>query len=438
MKIPKKFDHLEMNESFEKAIESVFYDHKNVLIMGNAGSGKSTFLSIARALSEENRVNAVFLAPTGIAAINVEGQTLHSFFKLPLSWIEPEYVYLKPEVSDLINETDIIFIDEISMTSAHNITIIDSLCKRATEVYHKPFGGKQLVLVGDLYQLPPVISRDTQELSLYQAKYGDNPYFFGSSLFTLFGDEFTKIQFSKIYRQEEGNFTDILNRIRVGKQTDEDLAVINSRLIPYEKSDKDAIYVSPFNKVVDRINHDQLAKIPSDALLIPAYVSGNINFKNHLVPKDLVLKENCKVMILVNNFEKGYQNGSIGTFIKAINRDTLLIELNGREVTIERYEFKEYVYEIVDGTLKKKQKGCINQFPLKLSYALTAHKSQGQTFKKSYIDLGQIYNDHMVYLMLSRAVSLESLGLKRKLTHKDITISDHVNKFMETFEYSTK
>lgn len=436
MKIPSRFDYLDMNEAFSKAIESVFYDKKNTLIMGNAGSGKSEFLKLSRAICEENRINAVFLAPTGIAAINVEGQTLHSFFKLPLSWVEPEYVGLKQEVADLINETDILFIDEISMVQALHIEIIDSLCRRATEVYHKPFGGKQIVMVGDLYQLPPVISRDTQELALYQAKYGDNPYFFGSSLFTLFGDEFTKIQFSKIYRQKESDFVDILNRIRIGKQTEGDLAIINSRVIPYEESDKEAIYVSPFNKTVDRINHEQLTKIASEALLIPAQVTGYVNFKNHLVPKDLILKENCKVMTLVNNFDKGYQNGSIGTFIKVIDMNTLLIDIDGRKITIERYEFKEYVYEVVDGALKKKQKGCIKQFPLKLSYALTAHKSQGQTFKKSYIDLGRIFNDHMVYLMLSRAVSLDSLGLKRKLTHKDIMISEHVNKFMETFEYS--
>ncbi len=438
MKIPSNFDFLDMNPSFEKAIDSVFYAKKNTLIMGNAGSGKSTFFSLCKAIDEENRTSSAFLAFTGVSAVLIDGQTIHSFFKLPLNPMNPEEVYLNDEVSEKIRSIKRLYLDECSFIRADIIDIIDSLCKRALEVYHRPFGGLQVVLSGDIMQLKTFVSASDQVSPIFQTRYYDGIQFFNSSLFKMESDYFTKIEFSKIYRQKALNDTDVLNRIRIGEQTQEDLNYINRRVMSleeFEQVESSFITLTPYNKTVQSINARKLSEMKNEEMLMPAEISGQVNFKNHRVERDLYLKEGCKIMTLINNFDAGYQNGSIGTFVRVVDKDTLLIRINNRSVNINRYDFNESVYEIEKGTLTQRIKGTIRQFPIMLAFASSIHKSQGSTYNSLYLELSKnpLFGQHMCYVALSRVKDLNKLGLSRPLTNKDIKVCKKSIEFLEGF-----
>lgn len=432
--IPEEFSYLEINEQIGKVLETVYEDKKNCLILGKAGSGKSNTLNLIKAIDKRDGISSLFLAPTGIASVNIEGATIHSVFKLGIHPKKPNHYNLHPDTRAILQNTERIVIDEISMTRADIFDAMDLLCRDAKES-DDYFGGMQVVCCGDLYQLPPILGKSSDEISFYTEDYGDNPYFFASPTFKENVGSFVKVILHKIYRQDSIEYKNTLNRIREGTQTEDDLNMINSRVVShirYKEKHPNSIYVAPYNNIVDNINKKELRRIESPLIAFNAHVIGYIDPKNFVVSEHIEVKENSKVMLLVNDPSGAYQNGTIGIFKKVINPDTILVDIGGNNVHINRYEFKEYKYEAKHGKLQKVLKGSFKQFPITSAYAFTGHKSQGRTFEEGYVDFStNVFAEHLVYVMLSRFRDLDKIGLKRKLKHNDIKINPYVKEFME-------
>lgn len=433
LEIPEYFSYLEINEDYEEAIDQIYLKNKNVIILGKAGTGKSQFIHLMKSLDEQNNIQSIFVAPTGIAAVNIQGQTIHSLFKLGIDIVDPEDVYLHDEVEEIIKNCDRIIIDEISMLRADLFDIIDNLCKKALD-NNNPFGGLQVVCIGDMFQIPPIISDNKVESDLYTNMYGENPFFFASKVYEVDKNAFTKILFEKIYRQNDFSYKKILNKIREGKQNNSDLITINSKRMTYRKFKRefpDGVYIAPFNKIVNEVNMEELKKLPGEKLHFSAFISGKINPKSFIVPIDIYVKPGAKIMMLTNDKSKRFQNGTMAYFEEVVSHDRIKINIDGCSHTIERYKFVDYEYKVRKGKIVKEEKGSFQQYPIKLAFAITAHKSQGCTFTEGYIDFSwKIFSEHMVYVMLSRFSDFERIGLKRNLKHEDIMISDYVKEFM--------
>jgi ATP-dependent DNA helicase PIF1 len=438
IEIPEAFSNIEINEEYEKALQCIYKENKNLIILGNSGSGKSRFIELMQAIDEQNNSNSIYIAPTGVSAVNINGATIHSTFKLGIDLKDPEDVYLHTEVKDLILTISRIVIDEISMVRSDILDTIDILCKRAKDVDNVPFGGIQVVCIGDLYQLPPIIGSSKEEKEFYNSLYGDNPYFFSSNVFKLNKSSFSLVEFSKIYRQKDEQYKTILNKIRINEQDDSDLQEINNRRMSYRKFKREfnnGVYIAPYNKIVDEINKEELDKISFSEIKFVARISGKINPKNFLIPIELVVKRGAKIMMLLNSPDKEYQNGTMAVFEKQINKDCVQININGKYKIIQRFKFSEYKYKMVNGKLIKEEIGSFSQYPFKLAFAISSHKSQGSTFSEGYVDFGyKIFAEHQVYVMLSRFTDLNTIGLKRNLNHEDIFISDKVKDFIENYK----
>lgn len=434
IQIPRAFSHLEINDEIARTLDVIYKEHKNCLLLGKAGTGKSVTLNLIKALDEREGINSIFLAPTGIAAVNIEGATIHATFKLGIHPKKPHHYNLHPDTLNLLRAIDRIVIDEISMVRADIFDAMDLLCRDARE-NDDYFGGVQLVCVGDCYQLPPIIGKSKEEKQFYTDQYGANPYFFASPTYQENAHSFEKIVYNKIYRQNDGNYKDILNRIREGVQTDKDLDTINdcmTSLTRHKVANPDSIYLAPFNNIVESVNNSELNKLKTETINFNARVNGFINPKNFIVSQNIRVKAGASIMTLINDPSGQYQNGTTGIFRRVINDETILIEIDGEEVYMSKYDFQEYKYEAVDGVLKKRLKGSFRQFPFKLAYASTFHKGQGQTFESGYVDFaGSLFDYHMAYVALSRFTDMDKLGLKRKLHHSDITVSPFVKEFME-------
>lgn len=432
MQVPKAFDHLEINENLQRALDSIFDTKENTIIIGNAGTGKSEIVKIISYLSHND---TIFLSPTGIAAVNIGGQTIHSFFKFPPSLIRESDIELNEKTALILNSIKRIVIDEITMVRTDLFDAIDSALKFYRGC-NDSFGGLQMVIVGDLYQLPPVIKKKSDEYSYIQDVWGGE-YFFNSYAFR--STEWSKIELTKVYRQKDPMFTEVLNRIRKGNQTQKDLDVLNERIVPFGKftddqKEVDFVYLTAFNKIAEKENDKRLNMLPGKLETIHAFYDQTVNPKNFMPPEILRIKEGAKVMLL-NNTED-WKNGDIG-FIISINRTYIKVQLPNRTVTVEPVKFDEYEYDY-DKTAKsitKKIKGSFIQYPMKLAYAITIHKSQGQTFEGGYINTSGKFNfiDHIFYVAISRFRDLDKIGISHKIENHHISINEKVNEFMSQF-----
>lgn len=441
MILPEKYNYLDINPDFEKALNLITTTNKNLFITGPAGSGKSTLLKIIM----DDAVlagNKVLLASTGVASMNAsseefKGSTIHSFLKLPpLTAYSRGSIDLNDKVKAVASKVDIVIIDEVSMMNASLFDIIEYLFK-----IYKDGESPRYFLFGDPFQLPPVMDKkETNVMRYFNDIYDGNVFFFNSYAFKDLGIE--TIHLNKIYRQKEGSFQNILNRLRQGIYNPEDLKILNDRVLSETdfimESEDDYIYLASTNKVVTFMNENKLAFENGLERSYHAHIEGNFDpQKKKMIDQVVTLREGCQVLVTANSGPESpstYYNGLLGT-VQSLYSDSAIIRVKGGILTVckNKWNSYDYTYDEVQKAIVHKISGSMSQLALKLAYALTIHKSQGLTLDRAYIDLGwEAFSDGLTYVALSRLRDITGLGLKRKLKPEDIKVSREVIKFFET------
>ena len=421
------------NNELKTAWEFVEMTGRSVFLTGKAGTGKTTFL---REVVENSSKRVVVVAPTGIAAINAGGVTIHSFFQLPLhpfipgSKIESKFAFSK-EKRSIIKTIDILVIDEISMVRSDLLDAVDSVLRRFRD-RTKPFGGVQLLMIGDLQQLTPVVTDEEADLL---RQYYPTPYFFGSR--ALAKIDYVTIELKEVYRQQDEDFIRILNDVRKGFPSMETINTLNSRYIPDFQSDQDEGYIRlvTHNNMANSYNEQQLEQIDEPLHCFDAQISGT--FPEYSYPTDvrLELKTGAQVMFVKNDpsAEKRYYNGKIGHVAEILD-DVILVQCPGEEeaVAVEQLEWENSRYIINEHTqeMETEVQGVFRQYPLRLAWAITIHKSQGLTFDKAVIDAASSFASGQVYVALSRCRTLDGMVLASPLRQNsvmtDIRVEDYI------------
>jgi len=427
---------IELNDEFLHALRLLEESNRHVFITGRAGTGKSTLLQYFR---ENTRKRVVVLAPTGIAAINVGGQTIHSFFNFKPEVTPDTVSRIKPKEAKIYKHIDTIIIDEVSMVRADLLDCVDVFLQRNGKKKGIPFGGIQMVFIGDLYQLPPVVRSKERELfrTLYKS-----PYFFDSHSFQNIKPEFVELQ--KVYRQRDESFIDLLNSIRNNTVRDDDLVRLNTRVMPDFKPSGDDFYIhlTTTNSLADNINMERLAGIKGREYKFEGCIDGDFPEKDLPTNPVLTLKKGAQVMLLNNDSHGRWVNGSIGRiagFVKDEKHDIILVQLVDGEivdVTPFRWDIFEYVYDDKTKRLSSRTTGSFTQYPIRLSWAVTIHKSQGKTFDNVIIDVGGGTFAHgQVYVALSRCRSFDGIILRRPLKKGHILMDWRVVDFITRYQY---
>ena len=423
---------LELNGDFQYVLDTLEKTLNSMFITGRAGTGKSTLLQLFR---NTTRKKTVVLAPTGVAALNVKGQTIHSFFGFPPRPLARDEIK-KRRNRKLYKNLELLIIDEISMVRADMLDNIDYFL-RINRENPQPFGGVQMVFFGDLFQLPPVVSSEAEH-QLFQTVY-ESPYFFSSWVFKE-GYIMEMIELRKVYRQENRHFLRLLDAIRLNQLDYEDLEDLNERYIPSFKANGSYVTLSARNARVNSINKQELDRIPLPARTYIAKVTGQ--FPEHLFPTAgvLQLKLGAQVMMVKNDPQKRFVNGTIGRVIDLAN-DKITVEVDEqsriRRIEVEQMDWEIVRFKLKDGDasqIETETIGTFCQFPLKPAWAITIHKSQGQTFEKVIIDLGRGAFEHgQTYVALSRCRTLEGIVLSQAIRPRDILVDERVVQFYETF-----
>jgi len=409
---------------------------ENVFLTGNAGTGKSTLLDHFRNTTKKN---IAVVAPTGVAAVNVKGETIHSFFHFPpnVDHERAKHEGKNTKKASLYKALDTLVIDEVSMVRADLLDSINAFLQTVRKS-KQPFGGVQVVMVGDLHQLPPVVTRDEQEAlkSLYSS-----PYFFSSNVFQSLTDGLYKqikyFELSTIYRQTERNFIEILNRVRNKQTTQEDLNRLNQCKTEGEEFLDGFIYLTAMNEQADRINQYKLNEIEGQSIFFKGTTTGNFSEKQFPAADQLEMKTGARVMLLNNDPDGRWINGTLGTLFQ-IRSDHVLVKLdNGELETVEPVTWMAYKTRLNPETmtLESNEVGSFRQMPLRLAWAITIHKSQGKTFDKVAIDLGRGAFAHgQTYVALSRCTSLNGLRLVRPIEQSSIIMDDRVITFLKNIK----
>jgi ATP-dependent exoDNAse (exonuclease V) alpha subunit len=407
-----------LNEQQLEVIDVLENTNNNVYLTGKAGTGKSTVIT-SWLKSTEKKV--LITAPTGVAALNIGGTTLHNALGIhsSVTFENLENLKITGKRARTIQKIDVLLIDEISMVRADLLDIVDRVL-RIYRFNEKPFGGLQVVFVGDLFQLPPVLT-DLDKGSFY--KVYSTEYFFSSHVFSDHMTTFKCLNLDTIFRQTDQTFLYILNNVRKGKATQYHADLLNKCVNPvYEQTLKDfTITLTSTNKEASAINEDFLSKLyQQEEIKFFADIYGNIPSNMYPTDEVLTLKIGAQVMILVNDKNGEYVNGTIGEIVDIVEDENLIIveKEDGKRVGIGRYAWEhfEMSYDESSQTLKNKSVGGYSQYPLKLSWAITVHKSQGKTFDKAIIDTNNFFAPGQIYVALSRCSSLEGLILKNPLT----------------------
>ena len=422
---------LELNADFQYGLDQIEKEGKNLFVTGRAGTGKSTLLQLFR---RTTRKKTVVLAPTGVAALNVGGQTIHSFFGFPPHFLNAKDIK-KRRNRRLYKNIEVLIIDEISMVRADMLDNIDLFLRINREDPH-PFGGVQVVFFGDLFQLPPVVSSDV-ESQLFQHFY-DSPYFFSARVFQE-NFPMEMLELRKVYRQDNRHFLRLLDAIRLNQADFDDLEDINERYLPDFQSEGGYITLSARNATVNSINRRELDRIPLPAEVFLASVTGSFNPKQFPTEAALNLKLSAQVMFVKNDPKKEFVNGTIGKIVR-FEEDKIIVRVarseNGyREIEVEKmdWEILKYVQSKDDpNKIETETVGTFQQYPLKLAWAITIHKSQGKTFDKVIIDLGKGAFEHgQTYVALSRCRTLEGVVLKQPLRQRDILTDEKIVDFYQ-------
>ncbi len=426
-------DALEWNNGFQDVQACIQEGRRCVFVTGKAGTGKSTLL---QHLKQRVISKAVVLAPTGVAAVHVGGQTIHSFFRFPPQVLFPEAV-AKQGGGAMYRKLSTLIIDEVSMVRADIIDAMDIFLRSHGPEPGLPFGGVQMVFFGDLHQLPPVVSPHESEAfrSLYES-----PWFFKAQVFSQL--PFDRVELKKVYRQKEKNFLSLLNAVRGGEAEAEDLEALNVRLDSAFQPDlaDPCITLTATNLTADRVNAQRLATLTSPLAYYQAQVEGE--FDNRAFPTDaqLSLKAGAQVMFLKNHAQGHWVNGTLGVVV-AMEAESIWVDIPGRlpvpgalgSVRVEKvsWESVRYALDPVTGRPTPKTVGWFKQFPLKLAWAMTIHKSQGKTFDRIIIDLGSGAFAHgQSYVALSRCTTLEGITLRKPLSERDLWLDPEVREFL--------
>ncbi len=448
------------NAKLEMVDKFVRYTNMNIFLTGKAGTGKTTFL---RGLYENPTKRMVILAPTGVAAINAGGQTIHSFFQLEFGPQIPEdsagrdaihhvsavqYQKFSAVKLKIIRSLELLVIDEISMVRADLLDAVDAVLRRVRRK-EKPFGGLQVLMIGDIHQLAPVAKEE--EWALLRDYY-KSVYFFDSHVLTK--TPYCCIELEHIYRQEDRQFIDILNKVRNNCLDAESLKVLNSHYHPDFEPDEDAGYITlmTHNRQVDEINESKLNALKTKSLKFTAKVFGNFPETSYPTKAELELKIGAQVMFVKNDpsAEKMYFNGKIGRIVSYDEKSGLEVRCGDEVIEVKPVTWSNFEYRINEETkeIEEKEVGNFTQIPLKLAWAITIHKSQGLTFDKLILDASLAFAHGQVYVALSRCTSLEGLVLKAKLSQSglfnDLTINQFVAELPsrepneEQFEYNKK
>lgn len=411
------------DRSFTLAERYVNETRMSLFLTGKAGTGKTTFL---RSIVEGCTKRCAVVAPTGVAAINAGGVTIHSFFQLPLCPYLPDVKeliteYQLPEKQNqlrkerikVLRSLDLIIIDEISMVRADILDAVDYMLRRYRRD-ERPFGGVQLLMIGDIQQLPPVIKED--ERPYYEQVY-PSPFFFYSK--ALQKTQYITIQLETVYRQQNQSFVDILNEVRKGTPSDATLATLNSKYMPQFKAPdgENWIRLSTHNAIADRVNAEKLAELDGKSKSFEAVIEGT--FPESMYPGEtkLELKVGAQVMFIKNNSLEGYYNGKIGT-LTALEPEIIVTDEEGNDLVVndEVWENIKYSVNPGNGEIEGNVDGSFRQLPLRLAWAVTIHKSQGLTFDRVIIDAGAAFSFGQVYVALSRCRSLDGIVLASRIT----------------------
>lgn len=421
----------ERNTELRNAWEFVEHTGKSIFLTGKAGTGKTTFL---RTVKEKSKKQMVVVAPTGVAAINAGGMTIHSFFQLPLSPYVPganvkNVFEFGKEKRKIMASMDLLVIDEISMVRSDLLDAIDSVLRRYRNHY-KPFGGVQLLMIGDLAQLTPVVTPEDEELL---RPYYDTPYFFGSK--ALQQTDYVTIQLEKIYRQTDQQFVNILNHVRDGLPTADDMLTLHRRYNPTFKPKPEEGYIrlTTHNRMADEYNDHEMERLKAKPFTYTAEVEGNFPLMSYPTSHDLTLKEGAQVMFIKNDMDGKYYNGKIGRVVE-LGKDCVKVvctgEENAIEVTPQEWENAKYTVNPQTHEIETDVQGVFRQYPLRLAWAITIHKSQGLTFDRAIIDAGHSFASGQVYVALSRCRSLDGLVIASTIDNTAIINDERVNNYI--------
>lgn len=436
------------NTEFNYAVNLVNNTKKLIFLTGKAGTGKTTFLKYINKITNKK---TVVLAPTGVAALNAGGQTIHSFFKIPPSVYIPDDFRLRMDIDpndedqttiydnfkykkghiNLIIRMELLIIDEVSMIRCDLLDVIDRLLRVFREKLSEPFGGVQVVLIGDIYQLPPIVQKEHWD---FLKEYYDTQFFFSSMV--LKQNKPVYIELKKIYRQHDITFINLLNNIRINNINQEDLNLLNSRFLPsvYKNENLNYITIATHNRKVDETNQRKLNELETQPKLYEAIIKDD--FPDSMLPteKVLTLKVGAQIMFIKNDSEKKYFNGKI-TKIKKLEEDKIIVENpNGKDIEIHQYTWNniKYSWNSKEKRIEETIIGSFSQYPIKLAWSVTVHKCQGLTFDNVIADLSDSFSAGQVYVALSRCTTLEGLVLKSRITKNIIKTDPNVIRFSES------
>ncbi|MDE7455147.1 MAG: AAA family ATPase [Prevotella sp.] len=434
------------NKEWQQALQIIQYTRRSLFLTGKAGTGKSTFL---RYVAQHTKKKYVILAPTGIAAINAGGQTLHSFFKLPFYPLLPndsrynarnirKTLKYSGVTTKLLRELDLIIIDEISMVRADIIDFIDKVLRIYCRNMREPFGGKQLLLVGDIFQLEPVVKED--EWRLMQPFY-PSAYFFSAKIWQEM--QLVSIELRKVYRQRDAEFISILDRIRENAATTADITAINSRVGKDAQSSQNTqafeITLATRRDTVDYINDLKLAELEGSPAMFKGTIQGEFPLASLPAPMELEIKPGAQVIFVKNDKEKRWVNGTIGVVTGIDEEEGIIgvVDEDGHEYDVvrESWENMRYTFDEKEQKIVEEQLGVFVQFPLRLAWAITVHKSQGLTFRRVKIDFsgGGAFAGGQTYVALSRCTSLQGITLEEPIRPSDIFVRPEVVAFARRY-----